>query len=95
MQKLDRKWRLLYQDEYLNEPYAEYENNKKDYDEEKLEKLRLYHIHFLTLPEECQKLLKFFFNKTPLKVIARILGLKDEKYAKTRKYMCKTCYVKE
>lgn len=89
MQRLDRKWRLLYQDEILNEPVIEYENNEKEYNEEKLEKLRLYHLHFLKLPEECQKLLHYFVNKTPLKVIARIMGFKDEKYAKTRKYMCK------
>ena len=51
--------------------------------------MRLYHLHFLTLPEECQKLLMYFINKTPLKAIARIMGFKDTRYAKQRKYLCK------
>jgi RNA polymerase sigma factor (sigma-70 family) len=89
MQRLDRKWRLLYQDEYQDEPAVEFENDKKEDDEEKFEKLRLYHKHFSSLPSECRKLLTMFMKKTPLKLIARDLGLKNEAYAKTRKYMCK------
>ena len=89
MQRLDRKWRLLYQDEYVNEPTVEYENFSRENDEEKLEKLRLYHRHFSKLPEECRELLTMFMKKTPLKVIAQVLGLKNESYAKSRKYMCK------
>ena len=89
MQRLDRKWRLLYQDEFLAEPQTEYEYEAKEQDEEKLEKMRLYHLHFTELPTECQKLLQYFVNRTPLKTIAQIMGFKDERYAKTRKYLCK------
>ncbi|MEI6062126.1 MAG: hypothetical protein WCR72_15605, partial [Bacteroidota bacterium] len=50
---------------------------------------RVIQIHFLSLPEDCQKVLRLFAKKTSLREIAAILGFKTEKYAKTRKYMCK------
>ena len=71
------------------EPGAEYVEAEDDIDEERLEKTRLFQVYFLTLPSECQQLIRLFLDKTPLKMIARIMGFKDEKYAKTRKYMCK------
>ena len=89
MQRLDRKWRLLYQDEMLNEPTVEYENDEYDYNEMRLEKMRLFHIHYLSLPDECQKLLTYFIAKIPLKEISRLMGFKNERYAKQRKYLCK------
>lgn len=89
MQRLDRKWRLLYQDVLLNEPSVDYENNEEDTNEEKIERMRLYRKHFNTLSKQCQELLNYFAAKTPFRKIALILGLKDEEYAKIRKYMCK------
>jgi len=56
---------------------------------EKNEKYGLYQKHFSTLSTDCQKLLQLFFEKVPLKEIARIMGYKGEKYAKKRKYKCK------
>jgi len=56
---------------------------------EKNEKYGLYQKHFNTLSTDCQKLLQLFFEKVPLREIARIMGYKGEKYAKKRKYKCK------
>ncbi|MBN1115820.1 MAG: sigma-70 family RNA polymerase sigma factor [Bacteroidales bacterium] len=56
---------------------------------EKNDRYSLYQKHFKTLGSDCQKLLQLFFDKVPLKDIARIMGYKGEKYAKTRKYKCK------
>jgi RNA polymerase sigma factor (sigma-70 family) len=53
------------------------------------EKYRLYQEHFLSLSEDCQKILRLFMKKVSLKDIADIMGFKTEKYAKTRKFMCK------
>jgi RNA polymerase sigma factor (sigma-70 family) len=53
------------------------------------EKYKLFQQHFLDLGEDCQKVLKLFLQKVPLKEIADIMGFKSEKYAKTRKFMCK------
>jgi RNA polymerase sigma factor (sigma-70 family) len=58
------------------------------YDEQS-EKYRLFQHHFLKLSKDCQKVLKLFYNHTPLKDLADIMGYKTEKYAKTRKYLCK------
>lgn len=56
---------------------------------DKNEKYGLYQKHFKTLSTDCQKLLQMFFDKIPLKEIAKVMGYKGEKYAKTRKYKCK------
>jgi hypothetical protein len=53
------------------------------------ERYRLFQQHFLRLSEDCKKVLRLFMNKVPLKEIAEIMGFKTEKYAKTRKFMCK------
>lgn len=53
------------------------------------EKYRLFQQHFLRLSEDCKKILRLFMNKVPLREIAEIMGFKTEKYAKTRKFMCK------
>jgi RNA polymerase sigma factor (sigma-70 family) len=50
---------------------------------------RIIQIHFLALPEDCQKVLKLFIKNIPLREIAGIMGFKTENYAKTRKYLCK------
>lgn len=58
------------------------------FDEEK-EKYRLYQKYFLKLSKDCQKVLLLFMSKTPLSEIAKIMGYKTVKYAKTRKFLCK------
>lgn len=50
---------------------------------------RIIQIHFLSLPEDCQKVLRLFIKNIPLREIAGIMGFKTENYAKTRKYLCK------
>ena len=56
---------------------------------EQQQKYRIYQDHFRRLGRECQKLLKLFLNKYPLKDIARMMGHKSEKAAKKKKYKCK------
>ncbi len=60
----------------------------------KNERYGLYQKHFATLSTDCQKLMQLFFEKVPLKEIAKIMGYKSEKYAKTRKFKCKEILVK-
>lgn len=87
-QRLDRKWRLLFQENLVNEPSVSYQL-MEDENEEIMEKKRIYQTHFLTLPEECRTILRLFLGRVPLKEIAIIVGLKDENYTKVRKYLCK------
>ena len=89
MQRLDRKWRLLYQDDLVSEAAEEYDAIPLELNEEKLEKTRLYQNHFLALPADCQRILQMFLAKVSLKKIAEYMGFKDVNYAKTRKYLCK------
>jgi len=56
---------------------------------EETEMHRIIQIHFLALPEDCQKVLRLFIKNIPLREIAGIMGFKTENYAKTRKYLCK------
>jgi len=56
---------------------------------EEAELHRIIQIHFLSLPDDCQKVLKLFVKNIPLREIAGIMGFKTENYAKTRKYLCK------
>ncbi len=88
-QRLDRKWRLLYQDELVQEPSEEYDPLAFSIDEINLEKVRLYHQHFIDLPEDCQRILKMYLAQIPVKEIAVKMKFKNEAYAKTRKYLCK------
>ena len=60
----------------------------------KNERYGLYQKHFATLSTDCQKLMQLFFEKVPLKEIAKIMGYKGEKYAKTRKYKCKELLIR-
>jgi RNA polymerase sigma factor (sigma-70 family) len=89
MQRLDRKWRLLYSENMAEEPAGCYEIIDREFSEEILEKKRLYQKHFLALPKRCQKILLLYLKDLPLKKIAEELGLKNEEYAKARKYSCK------
>jgi len=61
---------------------------------DKNERYSLYQKHFATLSPDCQKLMQLFFEKVPLREIAKIMGYKSEKYAKTRKYKCKEILIK-
>ena len=88
-QQLDKKWRLLYQDDFVRESIEDYEAIPIEINEENEEKNRLYHVYFLSLPPDCQKILQLFLLKISLKEIAKFMGFKDENYAKTRKYLCK------
>lgn len=65
------------------------EYNIKNNNLDELEKFRLYQQHFLTLNKDCQKVLLLFMKNMSLKEIAVEMGFKTEKYAKTRKYLCK------
>ncbi|WP_163717948.1 RNA polymerase sigma factor [Mangrovibacterium lignilyticum] len=58
------------------------------------EKYRLYQKHFKNLGTDCQRVLQMFFDKVPLKQIAKVMGFQSEKYAKKRKYKCKEYLVK-
>ncbi len=89
MQRLDRKWRLLYQDNFVNEAEGSYETEITEVDEEKLERTRIYQLHFLSLPHDCQRILLLFLKKTPFREIAISLGFRDDQAVKTRKYLCK------
>ena len=89
MQRLDRKWRLLYQDDMVSESIEDYDAIPIEINEEKLEKTRLYQSHFLSLPADCQKILMMFLSRASLKEISACMGFKDVSYAKTRKYLCK------
>jgi RNA polymerase sigma factor (sigma-70 family) len=88
LQRLDRR---VFSDEFLEmEDLGELQDNLHfDQSEEEHEKYRLFQQHFIKLSEDCQKILQLFLGKTSLKEIAEIMGFKTEKYAKTRKFMCK------
>lgn len=61
---------------------------------EKFDRYKLYQTHFLSLSKDCQKVLRLFLDKVPLKEIASIMGYASEKYAKKRKYQCKEMLIK-
>jgi RNA polymerase sigma factor (sigma-70 family) len=60
----------------------------------KSERFKLYQKHFLTLSEDCQKVLRLFFAKQSLEEISQVMGFGSEKYAKKRKFQCKEILVK-
>jgi RNA polymerase sigma factor (sigma-70 family) len=60
----------------------------------KSERFKLYQKHFLTLSEDCQKVLRLFFAKQSLKEISQVMGFGSEKYAKKRKFQCKEILIK-
>lgn len=88
LQRLDRR---VFSNEFLEmEDLSELQENLYlDQPEEEHDKYKLFQQHFLRLSEDCQKILQLFLGKTSLKEIAEIMGFKTEKYAKTRKFMCK------
>ena len=88
LQRLDRR---VFRNEFLElEDLGELQDiSYSEQPEDDQEKYRLFQQHFFRLGDDCQKVLKLFMNKTSLKEIADIMGFKTEKYAKTRKFMCK------
>jgi len=88
LQRLDRR---VFSNEFLEmEDLSELQESMHlEQPEEEQEKYRLFQQHFLQLSQDCQKVLRLFMGKTSLKEIAEIMGFKTEKYAKTRKFMCK------
>lgn len=88
LQRLDRR---VFSNEFLEmEDLSELQENLYlEQPEEEHDKYRLFQQHFLRLSDDCQKVLQLFLGKTSLKEIAEIMGFKTEKYAKTRKFMCK------
>lgn len=90
LQRLDNRYRLLYQSELeVNEPSQSYALNEMEIREEDSVKRRLFYKNMLALPADCQRILELYFLKVPFREIARLMGLRDELYVKTRKYACK------
>lgn len=71
------------------EEYLNLADNISDTEVRDIEMHRLIQTHFLALGEDCQKVLRLFSKNIQLRDIASILGYKTEKYAKTKKYLCK------
>lgn len=88
LQKLNKRKQYIREFSDI-ESYIDLPDKVDQFQEEEMEKYRLYQQHFLTLGEDCQKVLLLFMKKQSLKEIALEMGYKTEKYAKTRKYLCK------
>jgi hypothetical protein len=73
----------------VNETPGDYEVLDFDTDEARLERSRLLQLHFLSIPADCQEILRLFIRRIPFRDIAQKLGIRDESYVKTRKYLCK------
>jgi RNA polymerase sigma factor (sigma-70 family) len=61
-------------------------------DEKSVQETEMHRIiqkHFLSLADDCQKVLQLFIKSIPVNEIALIMGFKTENYTKTRKYLCK------
>ncbi|MCP3933669.1 MAG: sigma-70 family RNA polymerase sigma factor [Bacteroidetes bacterium] len=56
---------------------------------EEQERLLLFREKFKLLGKDCRKLLRLFFDKTPMDNIARQMGYKSDGYARKRKFKCK------
>lgn len=54
----------------------------------------IFQKNFKLLDKVCQDLLRYFFDKVPLREIAKIMKFNDENYAKKRKHICKERLVK-
>ena len=58
-------------------------------DIEKTEEQQLFWSSFQKLGEDCQKLLRLFFDKEKMEKIAKMMGYGSISYAKKRKFQCK------
>lgn len=61
---------------------------------EKEEEAKLFWSAFQKLGEDCQRLLRLFFDKVKMSEIVKIMGFSSESYAKKRKFVCKERLVK-
>ena len=90
LQRLDRKYRLLYQADYaVHEPRVTYSMEEDELREEDLEQERLFYKNLMSLPVECRRLLELYCLNIPIREIARLLNYKTIIYVRTRKYSCK------
>ncbi|MCX6305842.1 MAG: RNA polymerase sigma factor [Bacteroidetes bacterium] len=90
LQRLDYKYRLLYQADYeVHEPKEYYTIEDQNLEWETLEKQRLFYKNLMQLPTDCNRLLQLYCLKISFREIARLMNYKDEVYVKTRKYYCK------
>jgi|WetSurMetagenome_2_1015567.scaffolds.fasta_scaffold117920_1 RNA polymerase sigma factor (sigma-70 family) len=89
LQKLNKRKVIMEKisdvEEYIDLP----DDIMNEINNEEIELHRLVQLHFLSLNEDCQKILRLFMKDVSLREIGNIMGFKTEKYAKTRKYMCK------
>lgn len=53
------------------------------------ERYQLFRSKLRAMGEDCQKLLKLFFKKVPMKEIVGLMGYSSVSYAKKRKFQCK------
>lgn len=60
-----------------------------EFDIEKTEEQELFWASFQKLGEDCQKLLRLFFDKENMEKIAKMMGYGSVSYAKKRKFQCK------
>ena len=61
---------------------------------EREEEAKVFWSAFQKLGEDCQRLLRLFFDKVKMSEIVKIMGLSSESYAKKRKFVCKERLVK-
>lgn len=89
LQRLERKFRIVYYaNMYINDHQEKYVGREGLTKENKLERHRLFYVHFERLPEDCKKILTMHMDKIPYKKVAEILGYTNDSYAKVRKYVC-------
>ena len=60
-----------------------------EFDIEQTEEQALFWSSFQKLGEDCQKLLRLFFDKEKMEKIAQMMGYGSVSYAKKRKFQCK------
>ncbi len=60
-----------------------------EFDIERTEEQELFWASFQKLGEDCQKLLRLFFDKEKMEKIAKMMGYGSVSYAKKRKFQCK------
>jgi RNA polymerase sigma factor (sigma-70 family) len=58
-------------------------------------RLGIFQKHFMNMDEDCRKILAMFFEKVPMKVIAETLGLKNEHFARQKKYLCQKTLIEK
>jgi len=77
-----------------DEPFKGYIGNIQ-IEYEKNERFQLYRQYFLTLSKDCQRVLELYFSNVTLMAITKIMGYKNEKYTKKRKYQYKMSLIKK